>query len=248
MSSNIVIEAGEPRLAGTAIPVAAVVHACHEKTIGPGLAELAVPGLDVATIEPVLTYCAERRCEADDATCPGCRMRTQKLGIQSLDEFVARHAEIRVAERGHSPCSGRGTQSLLGREPGASRQDVGGRGVLVLGAPRDPQAAPWHPPRRPKRRSGDGGRRCAGRHPGAAATRRQHRHGGARHGQLRAGGLAPRRSARRLAEREGAHCRLRCQLHHRWRAGLRHARCRAYRAATGSARRPRASATSPSRC
>ena len=99
MNSNIVIEAGEPRLAGTAIPVAAVVHACHEKTIGPGLAELAVPGLDVATIEPVLTYCAERRCEADDATCPGCRMRTQRLGIQSIDEFVARHAEIRVAER-----------------------------------------------------------------------------------------------------------------------------------------------------
>ena len=99
MSSNIVIEAGEPRLAGTGIPVAAVVHACHEKMIGPGLAELAIAGLDHSTIEPVLTYCAERRCEADDATCPGCRLRTQKLGIQSLDEFVARHAEIRIEER-----------------------------------------------------------------------------------------------------------------------------------------------------
>ena len=66
----------------------------------------------------------------------------------------------------------------------------------------------------------DGGRRCAGRHPGAPATRRQHRHGGARHGQFRAGGPAPRRSARRLAEREGAHCRLRRQLHHRRRARL----------------------------
>jgi tRNA/rRNA methyltransferase len=97
-SAHIVIEAGEPRLAGSGIAVSAVVHACHEKTIDAGLAELAVPGLDRATIEPVLTYCAERRCEADDATCPGCRLRTQKLGIQSFDAFVARHAEIRIAE------------------------------------------------------------------------------------------------------------------------------------------------------
>ena len=85
MSSNIVIEASEPRQAGTAISVAAVVHACHEKTIGPGLAELGIPGLDRAAVEPVLVYCAERRCEADDATCPGCRLRTQRLGVQSFD-------------------------------------------------------------------------------------------------------------------------------------------------------------------
>jgi tRNA/rRNA methyltransferase len=99
VNSDIVIEAGEPRLAGTGIPVAEIVRACHEKTIDAGLADLAVPGLDRASIEPVLTYCAERRCVADDATCPGCRLRAHKLGIQSLDEFVARHAEIRVAER-----------------------------------------------------------------------------------------------------------------------------------------------------
>jgi tRNA/rRNA methyltransferase len=99
VSADIVIEAGEPRLAGTDIPVAAVVHACHEKTIGPGLAELAIPGLDRTSIEPVLTYCAERRCEADAVTCPGCRLRTLRAGIQSVDEFVARHAEIRITER-----------------------------------------------------------------------------------------------------------------------------------------------------
>ena len=99
MNSNIVIEADEPRLAGTGISIAAVVRACHDKTVGPGLIELAIPGLDRSTIEPVLTYCAERRCEADDATCVGCRLRTQKLGIQSLDEFVARYAEMLIAER-----------------------------------------------------------------------------------------------------------------------------------------------------
>jgi tRNA/rRNA methyltransferase len=98
VSSNIVIEASEPRLAGTAISVAAVVHACHEKTIGPGLAELGIPGLDRAAVEPVLVYCAERRCEADDAACPGCRLRTQRLGVQSFDAFVARYGQIDIAE------------------------------------------------------------------------------------------------------------------------------------------------------
>jgi tRNA/rRNA methyltransferase len=97
-SATIVIEAGEPQLAGTGIAVSAIVHACHEKTLDPALAELAIPGLDRSTIEPVLTYCAERRCEVDDATCPGCRLRTQKLGIQSFDAFAARHAEIRIDE------------------------------------------------------------------------------------------------------------------------------------------------------
>ena len=43
---GIAISDGEPRLAGTRLPVAAVVHACHEKTIDVGLAELAVAGLD----------------------------------------------------------------------------------------------------------------------------------------------------------------------------------------------------------
>jgi tRNA/rRNA methyltransferase len=88
------IKDGEPILAGTALPVAAVVHACHERTIDAGLADLAVPGLDRNSLEPILTYCAERRCEADQATCPGCRRRTESQGIATFDEFVARHAEI----------------------------------------------------------------------------------------------------------------------------------------------------------
>jgi tRNA/rRNA methyltransferase len=95
---GIAITQGEPRLAGTQVPVAAVVHACHERTIDAGLAELAVPGLDRATLEPILTYCAERRCEADAATCPGCRLRMEKLGVRTFDEFVARHAEISFAD------------------------------------------------------------------------------------------------------------------------------------------------------
>lgn len=96
MSTSIVIEAGEPQLAGAGIAVAKVVHACHERTIDAGLAELAVPGLDRVSLEPILTYCAEQRCVADGATCAGCRLRTQKQGINSLDDFVARLGEVRV--------------------------------------------------------------------------------------------------------------------------------------------------------
>jgi tRNA/rRNA methyltransferase len=91
---GITVEHGEPLIAGASLPVATVVHACHERTVKVALVELGVPGLDMDTIEPVLTYCAEQRCKADDATCPGCRMRTGKLGLKSFDDFVASHAEI----------------------------------------------------------------------------------------------------------------------------------------------------------
>ena len=72
-----------PRLAGSGPPVGAVVHACHNATIDQGLAQLAVAGLGRETLEPVLTYCAELRCEADGATCPGCKRRTEVQGIGS---------------------------------------------------------------------------------------------------------------------------------------------------------------------
>lgn len=88
----------EPRLAGTSLAVAAVVRACHEATIDRGLAELAIPVLDRSTLEPVLTYCAELKCESDGATCPGCSRGTQALGIDSFEAFVARHREIIVGE------------------------------------------------------------------------------------------------------------------------------------------------------
>ena len=84
--------------AGAARPVAEVVRVLHERTIDVGLAELAIPGLDRDTAEHLLAYCAELRCEADGATCPGCKRRTAALGIDSLDEFIARHGEIVVGD------------------------------------------------------------------------------------------------------------------------------------------------------
>jgi tRNA/rRNA methyltransferase len=101
----------EPRLAGTELAVAAVVHACHERTIDDGLAGLDVPGLDRITLEPVLSYCAELRCEADDATCPGCKRRSQVDGIDTLDRFIASHREIVVGD-GAVRLTGRGEKVL----------------------------------------------------------------------------------------------------------------------------------------
>jgi len=87
-----------PVVGACAIAVATIVHTCHERTIDQGLAELAIPGLDRITLEPLLTYCAEERCIADDASCPGCRRRTQADGITSFDQFVARHEQIVIGD------------------------------------------------------------------------------------------------------------------------------------------------------
>ena len=88
-----------PRAGAASGPaLAEIVRVLHERTIDVGLADLAVPGLDRDSVEPLLAYCAELKCEADGATCPGCKRRTAALGIDSLDEFIARHAEIVVGD------------------------------------------------------------------------------------------------------------------------------------------------------
>lgn len=102
---------GEPRLAEADVSVARIVHVCHERTIDVGLAELAIPGLDRASLEPVLTYCAELKCEAEQVSCTGCKRRTEAQGIRSLDEFIARHAEIVVGD-GAVRITGQGTGTL----------------------------------------------------------------------------------------------------------------------------------------
>jgi tRNA/rRNA methyltransferase len=89
-----------PMVAGLDVPVGAVVDAAHEQGAAVALAQWGEAGLGPETLEPVLTYCAEQRCQADGATCPGCRMRTFKLGLKTFDDFVAQYAEIVARDTG----------------------------------------------------------------------------------------------------------------------------------------------------
>ena len=103
----------QPCIAGleTDVTVGAVVHACHERSIGEGLAALAIPWLTRDTLEPILTYCAELACEKDGVTCAGCKRRTEALGIGTLDDFIARHKEVVVGD-GRVRLTGQGTQTI----------------------------------------------------------------------------------------------------------------------------------------
>lgn len=100
-----------PCVAGHGLPIAQLVHACHERTIDEGLRDLNAGDLDRSALDRILTYCAELRCEADGATCPGCKRRTEAQGIHSLDDFIARHKEIVVGD-GAVRLMGQGTETL----------------------------------------------------------------------------------------------------------------------------------------
>lgn len=102
-----------PMLPDGDICVGDVVRACHDHTIDEGLSQARSCGLDRDSLDAVLVYCAERRCETDKATCPGCRRRAKLDQINTLDDFVARHREIVVGE-----CSGDDGLSIRGAGEG----------------------------------------------------------------------------------------------------------------------------------
>lgn len=109
---EIAVRGGErmPCVAGRALAVAQLVHACHERTIDEGLQAVEAADLDRAALDRILTYCAELRCEADRATCAGCKRRTEAQGIHSLDDFIRRHKEIVVGD-GAVRLLGEGTET-----------------------------------------------------------------------------------------------------------------------------------------
>ena len=100
-----------PCVAALGLPVARLVHACHERSIGEGLGDLGARNFDRAVLDRILTYCAELRCEADGATCPGCKRRTEAAGIHSLEDFITRHKEIVVGD-GAVRLTGQGTETV----------------------------------------------------------------------------------------------------------------------------------------
>ena len=81
------------RVAG--VEVARLVHRAHEQGSAATLAEWASSNLDAAALESILVYCAEQRCKDDRATCPNCRLHTERQGVRTFDDFVGQFAEIR---------------------------------------------------------------------------------------------------------------------------------------------------------
>jgi tRNA/rRNA methyltransferase len=101
----------EPRIDDTDISVGAAVHACHANTIDQGLAALALPQLTRETLDTVLQYCAELRCIGDNASCPGCKRRTEILGLETLDQFILHQKEIIVGD-GAIRLQGQGDETI----------------------------------------------------------------------------------------------------------------------------------------
>ena len=102
--SVVVVERGQngrqPTVSGAGVPVATVVDVAHERGLATALEGFYASGLDGAALEPVFVYCAEQRCKSDDATCPGCRLQTEKQGLKSFDDFVGQFAEITFTDSG----------------------------------------------------------------------------------------------------------------------------------------------------
>jgi tRNA/rRNA methyltransferase len=94
--------AGEPVLATTNATIASVVHAAHED--GPGAivdgSSKDLPQLSAEELEQVLTFCAEQRCSDMDAACSGCRLSSQRKGIDSLDAWINQHRRVTIGDNG----------------------------------------------------------------------------------------------------------------------------------------------------
>ena len=106
-----------PMATGAGVPVAAIVDTAHEQSIAGALERWSSAGLTPEVLESVLVYCAEQRCKADDATCPGCRLRTKRLGLKSFDDFAAQFSEVTFTHSAiRIPGAGSGTYAAQSLE------------------------------------------------------------------------------------------------------------------------------------
>lgn len=110
-SVNIVDQV--PTLNG-GLALAELVRCAHEDGIDSVLGPGTPAHLTRDDLEQVLIYCAERRCEADDAVCPGCRLASDRAGIATLDDYCARRGAIIAEASGLAITGGNGsdTQSV----------------------------------------------------------------------------------------------------------------------------------------
>ncbi len=92
------LAAGDPTrtVPGAALPIIGdLVHRAHEDGIDSVLGPGTHAHLTRDDLEKVMSYCAERRCEADGAICPGCRLAALQDGIATLDDYCRHFSEIR---------------------------------------------------------------------------------------------------------------------------------------------------------
>lgn len=96
------------------LAIADLVHQAHEDGIDSVLGPGTPAHLTHDDLEQVLIYCAERRCEADAAVCPGCRLASDRAGIATLDDYCARRGAIIAETSGLAITGGTGsdTQSV----------------------------------------------------------------------------------------------------------------------------------------
>ena len=102
-----------------------VVHRAHEDGIDSVLGDRTPAALDRDGLEALLIYCAERRCESDDAACPGCRLWNERAGIATLDDALARHASVRATDTGLAVTGGSGPPLTVATLDGLARTWMG---------------------------------------------------------------------------------------------------------------------------
>ncbi len=111
---EVVVEGGGnarvPVAIGAKVPVAEIVETAHELGIAAAGVRWPSAAFTSEALESVLVYCAEQRCKSDDATCPGCKLRTETFGLKTFDDFISRHAEVTFEKSTlRLPGAGRGT-------------------------------------------------------------------------------------------------------------------------------------------
>jgi tRNA/rRNA methyltransferase len=87
----------EPTLDGH--PIIDIVRLAYEQGLAAGDA-MGDPPIGREKLEAAVNYCADRACDRDRVHCRGCRLRTEGLGVSSLDAFCRQHAAVRFTDTG----------------------------------------------------------------------------------------------------------------------------------------------------
>jgi tRNA/rRNA methyltransferase len=90
--ADVAIRDGRPVFDGA--PVADIVHRSHEQGLEATLGAAIDDAAARARLEQALIYCAEKQCEADGVTCPGCRRDTEARGLTSFDDYCRQFSRI----------------------------------------------------------------------------------------------------------------------------------------------------------